>query len=129
MELAVRRMEAQLGRWRVKIDQLAAGIQTTGTQVPFDALISIDELRGLHAFAQSRLDRFKAAPPGDTRREEIQAELMSAWNDLVAALRNKNSGVDGKYRSARRIATSVLPRVDTSQEPRAGATPPDGSGK
>lgn len=129
MELAVRRMEAQLVRWSLKIDQLAVGTLTAGVLVPFDALISIDELRGLHAIAQSRLDGFKAAPPGDTQREEVQAELMGAWNDLVAALRSKNSGVRGRYRRARRIAPSVDSTNDTSQKPRAGATPPDGFGK
>jgi hypothetical protein len=85
MDAALRKMEAQLKQWSLKIDILAVKTQRSGTQAGFDALMYIDELKALHAIAQSKLDAFKSA--GDTERARLKAEMKSAWNELAAAFK------------------------------------------
>ena len=75
MNEALAAMEEQLKRWRVKIDELADGIQMQGVHTSFDTLIYIDELKALHAIVQFRLNE-------STR---TIADLNEAWNDLVVA--------------------------------------------
>ena len=79
-------MAAQLKRWSLKIDHLEAKTQMAGVQASFDALMYIDELKALHAIAQSKFDEFRAAE--DTERAHLKAEMKSAWNDLEAAFEN-----------------------------------------
>ena len=86
MEAAVEKMEAQLKLWSLKIDDLAAKTQRAGVQAGFDALMYIDELKALHAIAQSKFDEFRAA--GDAERARLKAEMKSAWNELDAAFKN-----------------------------------------
>jgi len=86
MEAAVEKMEAQLKRWSLKIDHLEAKTQMAGVQASFDALMYIDELKALHAIAQSRLDEFRTA--GDPERARLRAEMKSAWNELDTAFKN-----------------------------------------
>jgi len=86
MELAVEKMEAQLKRWSLKIEKLAAKTQRAGVRARFDALMCIDELKAAHAVAQSKLIEFKAVE--ETSRARLGAELKSAWNDLDAAFKN-----------------------------------------
>jgi hypothetical protein len=85
MEPSVKKMEAQLQRWNLKIAHLAAKTQVAGVQAGFDALIYVDELKALHAIAQAKLDAFKASE--DTRRTRLKAEMQSAWADLDAAFK------------------------------------------
>ncbi len=87
MEAAVEKMEAQLKRWRLKIDDLAAKTQVAGSQAGFDALMYVDELKALHAIARSRLDEFRAAK--QTERKRLTAEMKRAWNELDAAFKNR----------------------------------------
>ena len=87
MEAAVEKMEAQLKRWEVKIDNLAAKTQTAGVQAGFDALMYVDELKALHAIAQSKFDEFRKA--GDTERRRLKTEMKSAWNELDAAFKKR----------------------------------------
>ena len=86
MELAVEKMEAQLKRWSLKIEKLAAKTQRAGVQARFDALMYVDELKAAHAVAQSKLIEFKAA--GETSRARLEGELKGAWSDLDAAFKN-----------------------------------------
>jgi hypothetical protein len=48
-EATVAKLEAQLGLWRLKIDDLVAKTQLTAVPATFDALMYIDELKALHA--------------------------------------------------------------------------------
>ena len=82
MESAIEEMETQLRLWTLKIDHLAAETQMVGVRASFEALIYIDELKALHAIAQSKLDKFRAAP--DTGRSRLKAEMTRAWEDLEA---------------------------------------------
>jgi hypothetical protein len=86
MEVAVEKMEAQLKRWSLEIEKIAAKTQGAGVRARFDALMRIDELKAAHAVAQSKLGEFKAA--GETNRTRVEGELKSAWSDLVTALKN-----------------------------------------
>jgi len=88
MEAALEKMEAQLNLWRLKIDGLAARTQVAASQAGFDALIYVDELKALHAIAQSKLDEFKAA--GDPERKRRKGELKKSWRELEAAFKNPN---------------------------------------
>ncbi len=87
MEGAVKKMEAQLKRWSLTIDDLAAKTQKAGAGARFEDLTYLDELKALYAIAQSKLIGFKAA--GNTERERLKAEMMSAWNELDAALKHR----------------------------------------
>jgi hypothetical protein len=88
MEAAVKRMEAQLRRWSLKIDHLAARTQTAGVQARFDVLTYLDELKALHAVAQSKLVELKALATGDARCARLEAEMNVARDELAAALAN-----------------------------------------
>ena len=85
MESAVEKMEAQLKLWSLKIDNLVAKTQLAGVEARFESHMYLDELKALHAMAQSKLIDFKAA--ADTRRARVEAEMKSAWNDLDAAFK------------------------------------------
>jgi len=86
METAVEKLEAQLKLWGAKIHRLAAKTEKAGVQAGFEELIYIDELKALHAIAQSKFDEFRTA--GDTERTRLEAELKSAWEELDAALKD-----------------------------------------
>lgn len=88
MEAAVEKMEAQLKLWSVEIDSLAAKTQMPGVQAGFDALMQVDELKALHAIAQSRFDKFRAA--GDAGRVHLKAEMDSACSELDAAFKTRS---------------------------------------
>ena len=85
MEAAAEKMEVQLKLWRLQINKLAAMVQRPGVPAGFDALMYIDELKGLHAIAQSRFDEFRAA--GSAGRVRLKAEMESALNELDAAFK------------------------------------------
>jgi hypothetical protein len=86
MDPTVQKMEAQLLRWHKKIDNLAAKVQMAGVETRFDTLLYIDELKALHAIAQSKFDAFKAAKIPE--RERYEVEMNRAWNELDGAFRN-----------------------------------------
>jgi hypothetical protein len=83
MEPVLEQMEAQLKVWRLKIDRLA--VKTDGVQTSFDTLLHIDELKALHAIAQSKFIQFKAA--GDPSRARLETEMTNAWKDLEATFK------------------------------------------
>ena len=86
MEAAVEKMEAQLKLWGLQIHKLVAKIQKAGARARFEDLMYVDELKALHAIAQSRLDEFRTA--GDPERARLRAEMKSAWNELDTAFKN-----------------------------------------
>jgi hypothetical protein len=110
MDPAVEKMEAQLRLWSLKINTLAAKTQA---RVPtsFDTLMHIDELKVLHAIAQSKLIEFKAVK--DTMAH-LKTQMESAWKDLDAALQGTADadGVGGERVSVRRNTASRRTRVD-----------------
>jgi len=86
MEAAVEKMAAQLKRWSLKIESLAAKTQGVNARARFEDLMYIDELKALHAIAHSKFDEFRAA--GAPERERLKAETKRAWDELGAALKN-----------------------------------------
>jgi hypothetical protein len=85
METALGKMKAQLKLWSSQIDGLSAKTQMPGGRAGFDDLMHVDELKALHALAQSRFDQFRAA--GDAERESLETEMQSAWNELDGAFK------------------------------------------
>jgi hypothetical protein len=85
MEQVAETMEAQLKRWGLKIDRLAAKTEIVGVQTGFDTLMHIDELKALHAIAEAKLLEFKVAV--DTSRARLETEMTDAGNDLEAAFK------------------------------------------
>jgi hypothetical protein len=79
-------MEAQLEVWNSKIDRLAARTQKAGDRARFEDLMHIDELKALHAIAQSKLEEFRTAQA--TQRARLEAEIKTALEDLKAAFKN-----------------------------------------
>jgi len=77
-------MEAQLKRWGLKIDRLAAKAEIVGIKTGFDTLMHIDELKALHAIAEAKFLEFKVA--GDASRARLETEVTHAGNDLEAAI-------------------------------------------
>jgi len=78
--------EAQLKLWGIKIEEIAAKNRVPGVRVGFDALLYVDELKALHAIAQSKLEDFRAA--GDQEGAHlIKAEMKRACDELDAALK------------------------------------------
>lgn len=84
MERAVKEMEARLKHWRLKIDHLETKTQVAGVQASFEALMYIDELKALHALAQSKLDEFRAAAATDTKRARLKTEMRRALKEIEA---------------------------------------------
>ena len=85
MDPTMEKMEAQLKRWSLRIDQLAAKTEAAGAQKGFDALIYVDELKALYAIVHSKFDDLRAGE--DAREVRLRAELESAWDDLDAAFK------------------------------------------
>jgi hypothetical protein len=116
MDAAVEKMEAQLKLWNLKIDHLAAKTQMVGVQARFDALMYVDELKALHAIAQSKLIEFKTTAVGDTRRARVKAEMTSAWNELESVFKtSKPSPQTRKKLRPRRIADSAGLTIEAHQ--------------
>jgi len=84
MEQVAETMEAQLKRWGLKIDRLAAQTEIPGVKAGFDTLMHVAELKALHAIAEATLLEFKLA--GDTCRARLETEVTNARNDLEAAI-------------------------------------------
>ena len=87
MEPVVKKMEATLKRWSLKIDQLAAKTQVAGVHAGFDAITYLDELKALHAVAQSRFNEFRAVE--DWRNVRMLIEMKSAMEELDAAFKKR----------------------------------------
>ncbi len=86
MDAVVEKMEAQLKLCGLKIHRLAARTQQVGTRARFEDLMYIDELKALHAIAQSKFDEFGSAEYSE--RPRLKAAMKSAWNELDDAFKN-----------------------------------------
>jgi hypothetical protein len=79
------RMDAQLGRWGVKIDELVARAEGASAQAAIGHRELIDELKASRAAAHVRLDEFRAESRSRWRRS--LRGMASAWGDLMVAFR------------------------------------------
>lgn len=61
MDRALERMDAQLMAWNMRIERLAAKTLQSGHRAGFEDIMHVDELKALHAVAQSKFGRFKVA--------------------------------------------------------------------
>jgi len=84
MEASLQKLEAQLKRWGLKIDALAAKTSVPGVPARYEAVIQVDELKALLAIANSTFDLFRIA--GAAERSRLHTEMQKAWSDLSAAI-------------------------------------------
>jgi hypothetical protein len=94
MEVGALKMEGQLRRWGVRIDNLAAKTLQGGVAVRFDTHMYVDELKALHAIAQTKFDQYKVA--SGPERTRLAAEVQSAWNELDTAFKNPKPSSPGQ---------------------------------
>jgi hypothetical protein len=78
--------EAQLQRWHLTITRLEGAVHGVGSQKDFEALVYLDELKLLHAIAQSKLEEYKSSD--HPKRRQLRAGLNRAWSDLGVAIDN-----------------------------------------
>lgn len=76
--------ETQLERWGREIHEQAELAQRTRGRMRFTDLLRIDELKVLHAIAQTRFDELCAAG-GSHERDRLEVEVQDAWLELAAA--------------------------------------------
>lgn len=74
---------AQLERWGLRIRELSDQVLGTGALARFDDLLHVDELKVLHAIAQTRFDAFRVATGPE--RTVLEIKMQDAWIDLAAA--------------------------------------------
>jgi hypothetical protein len=84
---------AQLAIWGQKINELSEQAQRAGARTRFEDLLFIDELKALHAIAQTKFDEFGAAT--DPQRAGLEIEVQSAWVDLAAAFDRRENRHQG----------------------------------
>ena len=81
------KMEAQIKRWTVRIDQLAARIENAGARATIGEHHRVDELRVLRVIAQARLEEYRTS--GEKQRESLEGGLEQALSDLAGAMRKQ----------------------------------------
>ena len=74
---------AQLAIWGRKISELSGKTQRAGARARFEDLLFIDELKAMHAIAQTKFDDLGAAT--GPQRAGLEVEVQRAWADLAAA--------------------------------------------
>jgi hypothetical protein len=79
------RMEAQLKRWSVKVDELVARSEGVSAQAMIDNREFIDELKASRAAARVKLDEFRAE--SRSRWQRSRRSMAGAWSDLMVAFR------------------------------------------
>ena len=85
MEADVRNMEAELGRWSAKLDELRARTDAAGSELRFDYRKRLDDMSRKYAVAEQRLDELKAA--GTAKWEIFRGGIEDAWSQLEEAFR------------------------------------------
>lgn len=79
------KVDAQLQRWGLKIDELVARAEAVGPPAVLSYRQRIDELKAKRATARARLDELHAESSAKWRRS--RGGIATAWNDLVVAFR------------------------------------------
>lgn len=80
---------AQLDRWGLMIRKLSEQMLSAGATTRFDDLLDVDELKALHAIAQTKLDALRAATGPE--RSALDLEATGAWTDLAAAFERRRN--------------------------------------
>jgi hypothetical protein len=78
----------------LRIDRLSAGSRRLGGRASLDALHYVDNLKALHAIAQTKFEALRAAAQAD--RSRLEAETEAAFRELDAAFRTPMPPFHGK---------------------------------
>ena len=78
-------MQAQLGRWAAKLDELVGKADQVGAEAKTDYRKRIADLRTRHRAAQAKLDELRTA--GLHNWKTLRAGVESAWTALEAAFK------------------------------------------
>ena len=81
----LRKMEAQLDRWSLRIDRIAARSNGCGDWVTIGDGQRLEDLRVRRAIAQTRFDAYRMAD--DAQRESLRAGVEHAWNELALVMK------------------------------------------
>lgn len=84
---------AQLAIWGRKISELSEKAQRAGARARFEDLLFIDELKAMHAIAQTKFDDLGSAT--GPQRAGLEVEVQSAWADLAAAFARHQNRLAG----------------------------------
>jgi hypothetical protein len=78
---------AQLERWSLRISELSDRMPHARAVVRFDDVLHLDELKVLHAIAQTKFDAFQAA--AGPERAALEVEVQDVWAELAAAFERR----------------------------------------
>jgi hypothetical protein len=85
VEAHVGKIEAELGRWGAKIDDLFAKADSAGTGAKVDYRSRLDDLRAKYEAAQANFGRLKTA--GNDKWQSFEVAIETAWSELEDAFK------------------------------------------
>lgn len=89
VEAHVGKMEAELTRWGVKVDELYAKADAAGTGAKIDYRNRLDELKAKYEAVQARFGELKAA--GHDKWQNFEVDIDTAWSELEDAYKKLKS--------------------------------------
>ncbi len=93
METNIAKMDAQLKRWAVKIDDMVAKADVVEDHLRADYHKHLDNLKTQRTAAQARFEMVKGA--GSQTWDAFQAGLKSVWTDAEHAFNELKADVPG----------------------------------
>jgi hypothetical protein len=81
----IERLQAELGVWGAKIDELANKTENAGAAAKADYQKRLQELRAKRSAAQGKLDELKGA--GSEKWEIFKVGIENAWKDVEIAFK------------------------------------------
>ncbi len=85
VELYVEKMEAQLKRWKARVDELVAKAEGTKADAKIEYHKRVDDLKAKCQAAQVKLDDLKTA--SGEKWKVLRSGLERAWDDIEAAFK------------------------------------------
>ncbi len=83
MEWHIRKMEAELQQWGVRLDKLVAKVDGLRTDGKLDYRSRLDDLSEKYAAAEARLSELKTA--GTQKWDTYKGGVENAWTELATA--------------------------------------------
>jgi hypothetical protein len=80
------KMETHLKAWGLKLDELAAAVEASGSEAKSEYRKQLDDLKLKHYAVKLKLDALKDA--GSDKWEVFKKEAEGVWNDIEGAFKN-----------------------------------------